>query len=384
MTRKAHVSSNICLEDIDTILKSFLDSQTEKTKKTYGYMMKKLLEFTGGQTGAQMLKDRKIWHKKIIEFLQWLKAQGYSDAYATTACGMVRGFFTHERKPLELIRQEKLRLNSRERSDEDFLFSKEDVAKMAGIGSLKEKYVLLVGASFGLRAEDFADIRYRHYRSVDLNSDCPIPLGEMRTRKEKVKANPFVSSDAVPIIRAYLEGNKDKNDSEKVWNERPEQLTTVLQTLFKKSGLEAHGRIVRFHNLRKYLIDRLSAVAGESQWKQIVGKKISEGAYVSTDQLRGVYVRAMPSVVINGNGNTKKKVDELKQENEGLKTTLAVLQNDLQETKERLDGLNNLVLGIDGFKTKNQIQRLRNLLSDVNQENIREADAEIDEHTGKE
>jgi len=361
MSRKAHVSSNIRLEDIDKILKGFLDSQTEKTKKTYGYMMKKLLEFTGGQTGAQMLKDRKIWHKKIIEFLQWLKVQGYSDAYATTACGMVRGFFSHERKPLELIRQEKLRLNARERSDEDFLFSKEDVAKMAFAGDPKQKYVLLVGASFGLRAEDFADIRYRHYRSLDLDSECPIPLGEMRTRKEKVKAYPFVSSDALPIIRAYLESNDDKDDNEKVWNERPEQLTTVLQTLFNKSGLKAHGKIVRFHNLRKYLIDRLSAVAGESQWKQIVGKKISEDAYVSTDQLRGVYARAMSSIVTNGNGNVKIKLDELKAKNESLEKL--VVERDEQISKmfadwkmirEKIDPLLEV---IDNSEVKKAVQK---------------------------
>jgi hypothetical protein len=243
--------------------------------------------------------------------------------------------------------------------------------------------VLLVGASFGLRAEDFAEIRYGHYRALDLNSECPIPLGEIRTRKEKVKSYPFVSSDALMIIKAYLEGNKDKNDNEKVWDERPAQLTTILQTLFKKSGLEAHGKIVRFHNLRKYLIDRLSAVAGESQWKQIVGKKIREGAYVSTDQLREVYSRAMSSIVINSNGNTKKKVSELEQENIGLKTALSVLQTDLQEVKERVDGINKLVFNIDAFQTKSQIQRLHDLVKDVIQENMAETDKEASEDEEK-
>jgi hypothetical protein len=344
MSRKTYVHSNIRLEDLDPVLKSFLDCQTGRTKDFYGYILKKLLEFTGGQTGAQMLKDRKIWHRKIMEFHHWLKAQGYSDAYATTACAMVRGFFSSERKPLDLIRQEKLKLNSKERSEEDFLFSKEDVAKMAAIGSLKEKYVLFVGASFGLRAEDFAEIRYGHYRALDLNSDCPVPLGEMKTRKEKVKAYPFVSSDAVPIIKAYLEINRDKPDNAKVWNEKPPQLTTVLQSLFNKSGLKSYNKMVRFHNLRKYLIDRLSAVASESQWKQIVGKKISEGAYVSTDQLRDVYARAMPSIVINGNVETKKKVAELEKENEALKTRLTEAERDVEQGTKAIEESNRMLI----------------------------------------
>lgn len=73
--------------------------------------------------------------------------------------------------------------------------------------------------------------------------------------------------------------------------------------MFNNAHLVSGGRVVRFHNLRKYLIDRLSAVCSESQWKQIVGKKISEGSYISTDQLREIYARAMPSIVINGAKN---------------------------------------------------------------------------------
>jgi hypothetical protein len=45
-----------------------------------------------------------------------------------------------------------------------------------------------------------------------------------------------------------------------------------------------HEKRVRFHCLRKFLIDRLSAYASESQWKQIVGKAIGEGAHVSQEQ----------------------------------------------------------------------------------------------------
>lgn len=61
------------------------------------------------------------------------------------------------------------------------------------------------------------------------------------------------------------------------------------------------------------MIDRLSAICSESQWKQIVGKKISEGAYISTDQLREIYARAMPSIIINGANKNHAKIDALEQ-----------------------------------------------------------------------
>ncbi len=45
--------------------------------------------------------------------------------------------------------------------------------------------------------------------------------------------------------------------------------------------------------MRKFLCDHLSSFMSESKWKQVVGKQISEGAYVSPDTLREDYARAM-------------------------------------------------------------------------------------------
>lgn len=44
--------------------------------------------------------------------------------------------------------------------------------------------------------------------------------------------------------------------------------------------------------MRKFLIDRLASIMSESKWKQIVGKVVSESAYVSEDSLRNDYERA--------------------------------------------------------------------------------------------
>jgi uncharacterized coiled-coil protein SlyX len=104
-----------------------------------------------------------------------------------------------------------------------------------------------------------------------------------------------------------LEKYPNAKDSDRVLQFTDEQsLTTSLKRMFNNAHLVNGNRIARFHNLRKYLIDRLSAICSESQWKQIVGKKISEGAYISTEQLREIYSRAMSSIVINGAKNHAK------------------------------------------------------------------------------
>jgi len=96
--------------------------------------------------------------------------------------------------------------------------------------------------------------------------------------------------------------------------------------------------------LRKFLIDRLSAYAGEGQWKQVCGKAISEGAYVSQDQLRGIFSRTMKDLLINGNGKTKKlmeiesalidsqrKITNLETQNEALRNHMERLEQRLTE-----------------------------------------------------
>jgi hypothetical protein len=167
-----------------------------------------------------------------------------------------------------------------------------------------------------LRASDFLSITYGQLRSKKLDGEAPIALGEIATKKERIKAFPFLDSDAIPIVKAWLESHKDAKDSDRILNDTEDNLSVILQTLAKKAGMEVengavHNRRIRMHCLRKYTIDRLSAYASESQWKQIVGKSIDEGAYVSQDQLKGVFARAMKDLLINGNGIKAKKLIEL-------------------------------------------------------------------------
>jgi uncharacterized coiled-coil protein SlyX len=142
----------------------------------------------------------------------------------------------------------------------------------------------------------------------------------------------LLSSDAVPIVKAMREQCPDAKNEDIVFQFVDEQiLTTSLKRMFSRANLESGNKIVRFHNLRKYLIDRLSAVCAESRWKQIIGKHISEGAYVSYEQLREVYTRAMPSIIINGAKNHAKI--------EALEDAIATQQKELASKDEIIRAL---------------------------------------------
>jgi hypothetical protein len=144
----------------------------------------------------------------------------------------------------------------------------------------------------------------------------PISIGELSTEKEAVKAYPFIDTDALPIIKLMLqkmdrEGRTKPTDRFLTFKDEI-QLSRIVKRLTQKAGINTGDKVVRFHNLRKFLIDHLASYMSESKWKQIVGKTISEGAYVSADSLRDDYAKAMGETTFSkivGEEDLKLKVE---------------------------------------------------------------------------
>jgi hypothetical protein len=224
---------------------------------------------------------------------------------------------------------------------------------MAEKGDLQEKYILLVGKSLGLRGGDFLHLTFGTYRGSHLDTEAPIGLGEIATEKEHCPAFPFLDTDAVQIVKDMLKAYPDAKNEDPVLKLDEQSLTLTVQRLFDLAGLQSGGKHVRFHALRKYLFDRLSAVASTEQSKQIIGKKVAEGAYMSQDQLRGIYERAMPSIAVNGNSTNhvvlaemektiadmSRKIGDMSMEINGLRARDTEITEDIHKLKADVDNL---------------------------------------------
>jgi len=285
----------------DKATNEWLESVKESSRHPYQTAWKYFLEFTG-MTGDQALESRKAdkeyeWEKKVLEFKQWLiKEKDQSENSAVRSAATARSFFAFHRSTLQFRRTESVRLQEAKRKYEDYRFSREDLKKMADVSDLEEKYVIVAGKSFGLRAGDFLALA-RGDLEPYIDRPVPISIGEYSTQKESVKAYPFIDSDAQPIIKLMLEKmgrEKRTGPNEQLLRYKDEiQLSRVLKRVVERAGINIGNKVVRFHCLRKFLIDRLSSHMSSEKWKQIVGKTISEGAYVSPDSLREDYTRAM-------------------------------------------------------------------------------------------
>jgi integrase len=329
----------------DKATHEWLDSQKKSTRHTYTTNWKYFLEFSQ-MTGDQILADRQEdkkhkWERKVLAFKQWMMDEKKQSEYtATAAAATARGFFAFHYSPLKYRRTESRKLKERKRKTEDYYFSREDLAKMVQVADLTEKYVITAGKSFGLRASDFMRLTRGNVEPY-IKREIPISLGEIPTKKEGVSAYPFIDSDAYPIIKLMVEqmtreGRTKPEDRILTWKSQIE-LTNVLQRVAKKAGLDTGNKIVRFHCLRKFLIDRLSSFMSESKWKQIVGKAIDEKAYVSSDSLREDYKRAMTETTFSEATRSESDIR--------IKAAIDQLRSSGRFPEEYLKGLENEWLG---------------------------------------
>jgi hypothetical protein len=323
-----------CEQEFDSEFTAFLDSLKPHSKNAYRSLFAYWVNFTH-MNGKETLEFRKkdtdaLTQKKVVAFKQYLIGLGKSENFARLGTGAIRGFLSSHRLKLEFIPSEKRQIQEANRNTFDYLFTKEDLAKMSEFANLQERYILLVGKSVGLRAGDFLSFTYGTFRGIHLDGEAPISLGEIVTQKEHVKAFPFLDSDAVQIVKALLTQNPEAKNEEKILTVDEEQLTVTLKRLFEKAHLESGSKMVRFHNLRKYLFDKLSCVMSEEKAKQIIGKKVRENAYLGIDSLRECYLRAMPSIIINGNGKSLVKIEQ-------LENALSQAESDRLATQTRLE-----------------------------------------------
>ena len=361
------------LKGLDKTYIDFLSSQKTSTRNTYKSFLRRISEFTN-MTGEQVLASKKAdkgfeWERKAIEFKQWMKQQGYSDNSAETAINTLRSFFDYYRTPLTFTQTETRKLNTKaKRVTKDYMITNEDIAKLVFVGNLREKYVILAGKSFGLRVGDFCSLTYGCFRSINLNAEVPIYMGETQTEKEGVIAHPFIDSDALPVIKAMLDANTSKPDNERIITVQEEELSTMMQQLAVKANINLGGKHLRFHCLRKYLIDRLSSMMSESKWKQIVGKAISEDAYVSSLDLRESYTKVMKlTTCINGNGNGK--VSKLSEEVTKLQTEVKNQQEEIKTLKSQIDKWQNKGV-VDNLTLDWLLRELQNKGINLNRESL--------------
>ena len=103
------------------------------------------------------------------------KRQGKSDLHARQITVALRSFFAFHRVKLEPTPHEAPKLRKTSRKTEDYRSSKEDLRKMAEVGKIEQKRIVIVGKSFGIRAGNFLKLTHGHFSPI-LHENSPLLL----------------------------------------------------------------------------------------------------------------------------------------------------------------------------------------------------------------
>jgi len=335
----------------------WLKSFSKSSVKVYVVGYEKFIMFmnqteNGDWNDKRLVKERETdlqqrnyaFEGKIVEFYQWLNnlPEKLSDNSKKTYVGSIRSFFAFHRLDLKFTKQQRNILYKHARPARKYYeFMLDDLRKMSQVASPKERYVLLVGKSLGLRASDFIRLKQGTFEA-HLKGEAPMSLGEIYTKKEGVKASPFLDEDAIEASKIWLRilESKGKRDPEaRMVSISEQEVDLITKKLVKKARINTGNEIARFHQLRVFLCTRLSSVTSESRWKQIVGKTIQEGSYIKPFLLKNDYAKVLPLTTLKEERVAEHKVNELKEEIKTLKERENTSQSEITTMKEKMQNL---------------------------------------------
>jgi hypothetical protein len=351
----------------DAWLSGFAKNSVKVYKIGFDLFIEFMNETEEGEWNDQrLIKEREedvrgrayAFEQKLVEFYNWLKDydnQNFSDNTRKSYLRAIRSFFAFHRLDVKFTRQQKAKVSKRPMPQRKYYdYTLEDLKRMASVSKPKERYVLLVGKELGLRASDFMNLKQGTF-IAHLDEEPPISLGEVYTIKEGTSAKPFLGYDGKEAVKQWLTVLKSNSqyDPDKPMLEIGEnELTEILKRLTKRASVNTGNEKIRFHQLRVFLITRLSKVMETNRWKQIVGKEVPESAYVKPFQLKEDYRKVIPMVTVNTTASMPQKAEletinqrivDVQSENIMLRNTVNTLEKKLENQSKAFSDIKQIL-----------------------------------------
>ena len=299
------------------------------TQRIYRIRIESFFKSTG-LSEAKLIKMpiEEIKHSILI-FRKEQLAKGVAQNGVLSTIVAVRSFCVQLNKPLVF---RKGQLGSVESDNDSHVFSNGDLKLLFDVGDTQEKAILATATSLGWEISSFLELDRNHVIKVldhaKQNNEQFVFFSDTRSKTGEARLAVF-NPLAVEWLTRYLATRKD--DDTRLFPFTADGIQKLLTRLAEQSGLKTTGSL-RFHNIRKWLMSRLSRAGfNEFEIKFVLGKSIgvSDRTYLQTLQtdieckypkLYNDYLNIAPMV----NTETVKKYKELEQEVESLKEAMKV------------------------------------------------------------
>jgi hypothetical protein len=210
---------------------------------------------------------------------------------------------------------------------------------MADLANLKEKMILEI-LLLGLRVGDACRLEWSRFDVLD--KEPPVEI-VVRTKKEGVNANTFVSEEFKEYLSKYLP-TLDKNNAYLLQSARKEHMSEdslnwTLQELAKRANIKLRGQL-HWHCGRK-LVLRTATSLGINQWSanMLVGKAVEKdiATYIQGVSLTKDFLKLNQVLHLKKASVGSHQIVNLEKEVDILKMNEQEPREELQKTLKRLD-----------------------------------------------
>ncbi|MCJ7634095.1 tyrosine-type recombinase/integrase [Candidatus Bathyarchaeota archaeon] len=317
-------------------------------KEKYG------LDMNGDVIIAKHTENRKSDDKRIKyffddlipPFMTWLEIDNSHNSVVVQVA-MVKSFFKHLREPLQVQGNIKFR----ESKKRYHAYTKDELTKMVSVGDLEERALIMLGAQLGIRVHDFVSMKRNSILEAYQNSNGEFPLEfEIETEKESIISVGHMSKEVYEALQFYWASIKESeyafpsnNDPSVDIPISDQRANDILKNCWLKAFPERSDikNKIRFHELRSFKISTLVNL-GTNQWviQKMTGKKVSPdiNVYLAGINFKEVFMKAEQALSLTHiTTNNHGAIEELRKDNDVLKTQLKAVTEQLQRNAERLD-----------------------------------------------
>ena len=298
----------------------------ERTRITYSSRIDLFFKATGLTEELMLSMTPEEIKSKILNYRREELAKGVSQNTVLSNIVAVRSFCAQINKPVKFRRG----MSGKVEADNDsHIFSNGDLKHLFEVGDTQEKAILSLAASLGWEISSFLELTRdkidTKIRQAKANNESFVFFEDTRAKTSESRLA-VINPLAITWVSNYLATRKD--DDPRLFLITQDGIQKMLSRLALNCGMIlGKEETLRFHNIRKWLMSRLSRAGfNEFQIKFILGKAIgvSDRTYLQTLQ---VEIEEKYPKLYNDylNINPETSSEALKQ----TSATLSTVKNDL-------------------------------------------------------
>ena len=298
-------------------------SRSKKSMRTYASVVRRFSEYVG-KSPDELIENcliegipnpERVYEtsRLVDQFFGELEADDLAPGSLTTELARLKSFFRVNGIDLPFVPRYSLRVRYRDRAPRP-----EEVQRLIEVAGLREKAMIAMLATSGLRIGTLVKLKYRHVKEDLEAGRVPVHIHvEAEITKGKYcDYDTFINEEAARYLKLYLDWRRrgtDKIPPEEITDESPlfrtqerkvrplsqRGASAAIWKVFERAGLDRkNGKMheIRIHSLRKFFRTQMAALGVPSDYiEYMMGHKLSTYHDVQmkgVEFLRGVYASA--------------------------------------------------------------------------------------------